>query len=349
MAKLVLHIGTHKTATTTIQDMFRANAPLLEQHGLIYPRLGPVTGHHGLVYDWGALPPVFKLHVSSLNALKWINREFAHREGTVLLSSEEFSRGDPERRIDFNVLRSELSDFDSVEVICVLRQQWQFLQSVYLELSKTQIPKGPPEMIAQSLSTGMSEGLWIDYNLLLDHLEQVFAPEEITLMNFDTAVKGEGGIVGHMLRHLGVDLKVSDLKAVNGGASNVSPRPLTAWVANIASEPYPAPGWLMQMAQRCFDANPNLSRKTTLFSQAELKNLEAHFTVLNDKLEKRRASVQPGFAMPRPDIDSIGLFRNTLPNEIWVRLSRFMTTELVKCRAAEQVAAPKATVNRNQT
>jgi len=56
MARLILHIGTHKTATTTIQNSFHANRKLLAQHGLIYPDLGRAAGHHGLVTDWIDLP-----------------------------------------------------------------------------------------------------------------------------------------------------------------------------------------------------------------------------------------------------------------------------------------------------
>ena len=44
MARIVLHIGTHKTATTTIQNVFHRNATLLAQHGIVYPRLGTATG-----------------------------------------------------------------------------------------------------------------------------------------------------------------------------------------------------------------------------------------------------------------------------------------------------------------
>lgn len=338
MAKLVLHIGTHKTATTTIQDMFHANAPLLEQHGLIYPRLGrnKVTGHHGLVYDWGRLPPVFKLDVSSLNALGWINREYAHREGTVLLSSEEFSRGDPERLVDFAAVRDSLSGFESIEVICVLRPQWQFLQSVYLELSKSKSPPRPPRLVESALETGMFQGLWIDYNMILDRLEQFFAPTEITLMDFEAARRAEGGIIGSMLRHLGTDLEADALEKVNGGASNVSPQPLATWVSSIMTEPVRAPDWLLAHATQAFEDECDQPLRPCLFTQSEFKRLKDHFAVLNARLEERRAPYQPGFRMAVPDGKPITLYRNQVNSAIWSKLARFLVMDRIR---AEQAAA----------
>ena len=196
MSRVVLHIGTHKTATTTIQDTFWTNSELLARHGVVYPRQGRVTGHHGLVFDWGRLPEVYRLEAGSRRTLAQIAEDHAGGDLTVFLSSEEFSRGDPRGAVDFAEVRSILAPFGRIEVICTLRPQWQFLQSVYLELSKKMLPPRPPQMVAPVIEKGMFAGLWIDYNLLLDRLETVFAPDEIALVDFETARRGEGGILG---------------------------------------------------------------------------------------------------------------------------------------------------------
>ena len=252
MSKVVLHIGTHKTATTTIQDMFHKNAPLLEKHGLIYPRIGRVTGHHGLAYDWSALPPVYKLDSSSLDAFGWIAREYADRDATVFLSSEEFSRDNPKASVDFAAVRERLAPFDEIEVICVLRTQWQFIQSIYLELSRRNNPPRPSTIAKPAIEKGTSMGLAVDYNLILDRLEKVFAPEEITLLDFKTCSQAEGRIIGTLLRHLDIDLKAEALELVNDGVSNKSPHPLATWISNVAVEPASAPDWLLAHATAVF-------------------------------------------------------------------------------------------------
>ena len=337
MSKVVLHIGTHKTATTTLQDMFWENAPLLAEHALIYPRLGRVTGHHGLVYDWARLPPIYQLEEGSIGALEGITKQYADQDVTVFLSSEEFSRGDPNAAVDFAAIRESLAGFDEIEVICVLRQQWQFLQSIYLELSKVKSPVRPPKLLEPALQTGMTQGLWVDYNKILDQLEQVFAPQEITFMDFDTCCAANGGIIGAFLEHLVVDLSADDLTQVNGGASNVSPKPLAMWMANVTSEPYRAPVWLIKHTTTAIENECEKPIKGCLFTRTEFKEIKDHFAGLNVILQERRAPYQPDFKMAAPDITPFNLFRNTLPNAVWVRTTR----QLALIRIKEEHEAAK--------
>lgn len=326
MSKVVLHIGTHKTATTTIQDMFHKNASLLEKHGLVYPRLGRVTGHHGLVYDWASLPPVYELGSSSLDAFSWIARKYASRDVTVFLSSEEFSRHDPKALVDFTAVRERLAPFDEIEVICVLRTQWQFMQSIYLELSRRNNPRRPSQITKPAIETGSYVGLAVDYNLLLDRLEKVFAPEEITLLDFKAAGQGEGKIIGTLLRHLNIDLKADALKLVNGGRSNVSPHPLASWVSNIMAEPKSAPDWLLAQATAAFIEETGPDATTCLFTQSEFAALAQHFAPLNERLAERRRDIQPDFRITPPDATAIKLYRNQVTDAIWTDLSHHLVT-----------------------
>lgn len=57
MSHLVLHIGTHKTGTTSFQNMMWKNARKLANYGVIYPRIhARHTGHHGLIAEETQLP-----------------------------------------------------------------------------------------------------------------------------------------------------------------------------------------------------------------------------------------------------------------------------------------------------
>ncbi|UWQ19639.1 hypothetical protein [Jannaschia sp. M317] len=329
-SKVVLHIGTHKTATTTIQDTFWENSDLLAKHGVIYPRLGRVTGHHGLAYDWANLPPIYKLEDGSEAALRALNDTYAHQPVTLFLSSEEFSRGDPKGATDFAALRACLGDFDEIEVICALRPQWEFIQSIYLEVSKHRSPPRPPALLEAALKTHMLEGLWVDYNLLLDRLEDVFAPEEIRLFDFATQRKAPGGVLGAILAHLGVDLTAEDLTPVNGGASNVSPRPITAWAANVLAEPTVAPKWLLTLIEEAMDLEFEASTRSCLFTREEFQAVAAHFAPANQRLRDRRASVQPGFDLTAADITPLNLFRNMIPQSLWVRIGRRQTAMMIR-------------------
>ncbi|SPF81810.1 hypothetical protein [Pseudoprimorskyibacter insulae] len=326
MSKVILHIGTHKTATTTLQDMLWENSALLAEHGVVYPRLNKHTGHHGLVLNWDGRPKVYELPKGSMGTLEELAAAHAEGNQTLLLSSEEFSRNRSLSEMD--KIRDALSAFDEIEVICVLRTQWQFLQSVYLEVSKSRIPPRPPELVAPIIDSGTIEGLWVDYNGLLDCLEATFKPEQITLMDFDSCRKAEGGIIGSFLRHMGVDLTVDQLEVVNEGMSNASPMSLASWAGNILSEPYAAPDWLVAMATEAMRAEFGDKVKPCLFTREEFRALKDHYDTRNEDLRKRRAPYQPDFKLTPATPDGLTLFRNEVPSSFWVRMGRRMAYEM---------------------
>lgn len=297
MSKVILHIGTHKSATTTIQNTFAANAAVLRDNGLIYPVFHRGTGHHGLVYSWRSMPKFYALEGGGQVGLRWLAREFGAGPLPVFLSSEEFSRGDPNEACDFEEVRALLEGFAEVEVFLCLRPQWEFLQSAYLEISKLRQPPAPDQLAEMAIQTGMFAGLHADYNRLLDRLETAFRSEEITLLTFEEAVGAPGGILGWMLAHLGLPLQAEDLAPVDGGASNVSIGPLVGWAANALSAPRIARPQQQQMLRASFEAR-FAGRRCTLFSEAEMERLCGHFDPLNARVAARRQPYQPGFAIP---------------------------------------------------
>ena len=327
MAKVILHIGTHKTATTTIQDTFHANTDLLAAHGVIYPRYNRITGHHGLVHDWGSLPDVYRLPGGSRATLTRLVNEYAHRDVTVVLSSEEFSRAAPDARVDFTELRELLSGFDAVEVVCTLRIQWQFLQSIYLELSKKRAPARPGAIVRAALENQRYAGLWRDYNGLYDMLLESFAPEEITFFDYATSCRREGGILGVMLDHVGAGAAAPALKQVNAGASNVSPIPLASWGANLLAEPKPAKPWMVNLTTAALADIYRPKVNTCLFSTAELKQLAENFGPRNARLDERLAAQQPGFKLTDPGQEGIEVFRQQIDSRFWIHCARSLAAE----------------------
>lgn len=330
MSKVILHIGTHKTATTTIQDTFAQNAAVLEQHGIIYPRLAKVTGHHGLVFDWGTLPEVYRLKQGSREAFREIARDYGSGDHTVFLSSEEFSRAAPRGAVDFLEVRELLAPFDEIEVICVLRPQWEFIQSVYLELSKKLMPPRPPVFVQAAITTGMVAGLWADYNGLLDQLEQAFKPEEITFLDFRTVRSAPGGIVGAMLAHMGAAIGADALQRVNGGASNVSPMSLASWAANLMAEPKAAPSWLVDRMTQVLLNEFGDEMKPCLFTRSEFQKLQEHFEERNAALQARRIPFQPDFALSPTTAAGLTLFRDEVPHSFWMNVGRALVADRMR-------------------
>ncbi len=323
MARLVLHIGTHKTGTTALQDSFHANRGLLAEHGIIYPALGAHTGHHGLLTDWLALPAPYRLEGGGIGTFRQLADEIAGTDQTLFLSSEEFSRGGGiGGRVDITQLRDIADRFDSVQIICFLRDQWQFLQSVYVEIARGRVPERPPALIETARNTHMIDGLWCDYGLLYDQLLTGFAPQEICFYDYDSARRGPGGIIAMVLDAISASLAADDLRAVNGGISNVSARALPVWAGFAIAGGHPANAGLFAACETAFDLEFGKERETCLFTRAELAILKKHFAPLNRRLEKRLRAARQSLTIAPTTPGPQTLYREDVTPAFWVRAAR---------------------------
>lgn len=320
MSTVILHIGTHKTATTTIQNTFAANRDLLARQGLDYPRIGKVAGHHGLVTRWHALPEVFALPDGAERGWERVGA-LARTGRVVFLSSEEFSRGLPEPRVDFGEIRHYLSRFDRVRVICTLRDQLSYLQSIYLELAKNAAPPPWSRFLAKSLETGFGAGLFLDFAALDHHLRAHFARTEIGYLDFASASAEPGGMIGAMLRASGIALDPGALRPVEGGCSNVSPEPLAAWAAHQVSSPAAAGPELLRLAAEAVREEAR-GVPTTLYTRAEEARVLSRFAAANARFSERIAQTTPGFCITARSAHGLRLTREDLGPGFWLRLAR---------------------------
>lgn len=302
-ARAILHIGLHKTGTTLIQNSFAANRDLLARHGVIYPEIGRATGHHSLLRRWLALDEHYATSTPPLALWRGLGRH-ARPGTTLLLSSEEFSRANA--RVDLAEIREFLAPFDRVEVVCFLRDQPAFVQSIHLEMAKKRAMPNFTALIDEACTTGLAAGLHVDYGALYDWLLSAFAPDRIHFVDHARARAAEGGILGAMLRLCGSDLPVSALKAPEGPAAevaNISPDPLACWMAGLVTAPAAPTAELIATARATLDAIFGAGRPSMLYTRAEYRRLAAHVAPLNAAFIARVEQAQPGFTLspPRPD------------------------------------------------
>lgn len=321
MARLVIHIGLHKTASTTIQDTLFHNRDLLHDHGLIYPFVGETRGHHGLVTRWIPMPRPYALRGDPLDEWHRVAADYADEDGIVFLSSEEFSRAHP-RRVDLDDLRRLAESYESVHLLCLLRNQRDFLQSVYGQVAHDRPAPEVRSFVRQALDSGFADGLWMDYGAMADHLEQAFEPDEMTFLGYETAAASPGGIVGAVLNAIGVPVEVARLEPYGKGRSNVSADPLAAMVAGAIARPGIAPRALVALVEQALRSQFGEGMRGTIFTPEESAEIARRFGPANDAFAARRAGLQPGLALasPAPRPDEIGRDRLTRP--VWERLAR---------------------------
>lgn len=155
MGRLILHIGTHKTATTTLQRHLARNREALAARGIWYPDYGLIG--RGAHYA----------HLGIVNALSGQHEKFSVEDATrffravvarvpdqdaTILSAEPFYRhiayakgravpADPERywplRAAYIARVRALFEGHAAEVVVVFRRQADYAHSLYQEQVKT--------------------------------------------------------------------------------------------------------------------------------------------------------------------------------------------------------------------
>nr|WP_298249131.1 hypothetical protein [uncultured Halomonas sp.] len=118
--KIFLHIGTHKTGSTFIQEILKKSHDALKNNGVYYPVDGySQAGHHELA--WAVMKN------DSVSAKKYLEDALYKASGCscIVFSSEEF-----EFIKNIGLLKTLLKGHE-VELVCYFRRQDNYLESEY--------------------------------------------------------------------------------------------------------------------------------------------------------------------------------------------------------------------------
>ena len=188
-----LHIGTHKTGTTTIQDVLTRDPTVLATHGIYVPRagrFGAAGGHHNLEEELNRSPNFDPSH----GDLASLAREIAGCNApTVVISSENlehlFTRPEALER-----LRQTLDDAGfRTRVVVYLRNRYDYARSLYLELRKHGLETGFDHFLDEIVATGVitlsgsGRAYSFEYGRILDAFADVFHRENIVARHYDAA------------------------------------------------------------------------------------------------------------------------------------------------------------------
>ncbi len=183
MTTLYLHIGTHRTATSSIQAFMVANWETLLARGILHPMR---TGRHHAVFN-----SIF----SGQNSVKQVSLDLQERArrlpakiDSILLSDEDVCT-----RHDLSQLAEFRNDFD-VKVIFALRRQDLWLESWYLQNIKWQWNKSLSHCTLAEFLARAEEFHWIHYDRLLGHLDQVFGQENVLPYVYEKAQMPDGPV-----------------------------------------------------------------------------------------------------------------------------------------------------------
>ncbi len=279
MRRLSLHIGAHKTGTTSLQVSLQQNEALLRARGLSYATVASaphVHRHLGYLNPEQIFPQGFCLHDPEGFAAFLAQQPTDH----VCASSENFS---------FIFDQQVLSDlalalgrvFGQIDILVYLRRQDRHAVSHHQEGAK---PNRRPE--AALWGHGLNalpdpspmQRLYLDYDARLRLWENAFGQQALRVRIFDRALLVNGDIVADALNLIGIDhrglTKVAD--------RNLSLGHLQAVIGHLANDAVAEPA----ITARLLEAFPWHATKM-LPTQAAARAFLAPYVESNRRLNAR--------------------------------------------------------------
>lgn len=189
---LFLHIGSHRTATTSIQHFMFRNLDNLLKQGVFYPF--KVARHDNLMRK------LFSERETVDNVASEILSRVAdkpHPVSSVVLSDEDISM-----RPDPAVLAGFRDHFD-VKVIYSLRRQDLWLESWFFQNIKWQWMPKYAHCTFEDFISYRDDFHWIHYDRYIARLEELFGQENIQLSIFEKEQMPDGPVVD-FCRHIGI-------------------------------------------------------------------------------------------------------------------------------------------------
>jgi hypothetical protein len=316
MSRIIIHIGTHKTATSYIQNLFRENRALLRKHKIIYPVVRGKLGQHALVGVWNKLL-IPDDQFNAIEAWQKISKRYAKSNYTVFVSSEELSRFNGSYRVNIQQLHELTADFDEVKLIYTLRNQASFLQSLYYQVATNRASVPLEKSIEEALERHLSQQLDLNYNKVYSQLITVFKRAEIRLISYDQAASKPGGIAQAFLDEINTDITYKHLMHSSIRHDNISAWPLAIFLASkISGNAVPTRNQIKSM-QDLLQETYGENAKTTIFTTDEVAQFTEVFSPLNDELRKRVAFYLPDFEIGPMLNAQTPLYRDALTADFW--------------------------------
>lgn len=208
--RIVLHIGLHKTGTSSIQETLRVNRERLIERGLLFPRTLP-GNHSNLFYNaFGAAPETYhanrarglgreEIATRTARTLAALAEEVAASPcETIVFSGEDactFDKAAAERAHEFF---AGLVPGAAIEILFYTRHPIDYIASAVQENVKG---NGLTVARAKQIHTGTAPRR---YQRVHDVFAGVFGKEALRFRSFEAARERPGGLIADFMAALGL-------------------------------------------------------------------------------------------------------------------------------------------------
>ena len=347
---LILHIGIHKTGTTSIQNfLYNNREKLLDIHHILYPQTGVSTGRGHPMYPW-SIRGVKRPDVNVINT-KHLFRTLLHEveqyePNYVLISSEEFD----------NLKISEIYKFREIinyfglkldKIICYIRRQDLAVESFYRQVVKGVMARYKGTF-REYITTKQIITDVLDYYNLLSRWRQAFPEVEVIPRIYDRKFFPEGNVILDFLSALGIEMseaKTTKIE-VNTSLSHIS----TLVMRKINEEFDLSRDDHMKVVKYLFqlDKQEGSPIKTFFTLQERIEFLEK-FRESNEKLFREYFSTENQFVLSEEEIEFYKE-QDKIPREVVEKAVEERYREVLEFMKANGILArerlfPKARVN----
>lgn len=216
--RIYLHIGTHKTGSTSIQQCCYENRPTLEAHGITFPPGERLPSNHTDLYV-----AAMRSERDSFAKLKWnltVGPEYiaevqkrwdgildAAETPGVLITNEGLALLRYRDEIE-QLKRLIQADANDVQVIVYLREKSAFLASYTRQVFNR--PGREPSDDPTSVLYVKPDTWLIDYDQLLAVYREGFGADRVIVQDYDAVVARDGSVVPSFLEQIGVPVSAVD-------------------------------------------------------------------------------------------------------------------------------------------
>lgn len=206
MQTVYIHIGQHKTGTSSIQKFLTINREKLYDLGFLYTNLFELTASHHIAWMLGfGGKEITNIEKSATKDIIYkIIEDCNQKRKNIIISSEHFSSN---ITIDKLLLLKNLFKDLNIKIICYLRRQDLYAESFYNQLIKN----------GNSFDfNSYLQNATLDWNIFLNNYEQVFGKENMLVFPYNFYYIHKPDIYEHFLSTLGIyDYQFNNTERVN--------------------------------------------------------------------------------------------------------------------------------------
>ena len=225
MSNVILHVGIHKTGTSSIQQTFGGfNPKELKSQGYVYPIFfngkKDLTNHSAVFYSLFTESPLsYHLNIrwgvntsdkiDALHALykKQLAEVFDSGIENIIISGEDISSLSISSLQSLKSYLTSECSVDNIKVICATREHISYLSSAIQE----QVKNGSQREIAIS---SLSKKLKSMYRSHFHKFEVVFGCDNINVYKFEDSIRDKKGIFNYFVENYFPDLELAKHKEV---------------------------------------------------------------------------------------------------------------------------------------